>query len=1268
MIRNVATSTEFQDALDACVAGDIIKLDYTKTFEGAFVLRNRGVIPDNNRILITSSADPSKLPGPGRRIQPIHFPFLPKIRGVQASNYKFVPSISTASAANGYILRWLEVQPQYSGGGGDQIGIGYNDSKQTEYSQIPYNITIDQCYIHGSPINGQKRGINWNGDNVKITNNYMTDHLGQGQDSMCIGGGNCRGPLLVENNLLEGGTYSFITAGDDFKIRTIATVLSSPAPTNSGCRLSTTKDLSVGQLVAILWNDGTTDRRKHPYVTSVNHTTGDITYASIGVTPSIPGDVRWGTQPKDITFRRNHCTKKLEWMNPVMGTPVESVSTSAASTGLVAGTYYYRMVAIRAGYEFLSAYGAYTPERTVTLSTTSRVTLNWSAVPTAEKYRIYRYQKDAAGAIINRVYFETVNLTFTDNGTGGTAGGFHSTTNGIKWVVKNIFELKTGVNVLVENNIMENCWRGSDVGESMWLKNNNQGGGHQFSQCHDVTFKNNLWRHVSGWHSNSGVRSSSNQPDDYVERPFNFTFDNNLVYDSGEPWTQGGNIYAFDLSGGTHDVTYNHNTVIHTKYGMVRLIASNKLGYLDNHTWKNSLYVKNTYGIKGGDDAINGGMGKQVLDAHCPGYVFQKNVIGGATSSLYDDLIPAPYNNIMPDMTTFQAQFKNYGGPNIADYKLKRVSEGDSVDSDWLNIATDGKDLGCDIPTLESKIAGVITGDPEGSVTPDEPPPPPPPSSSNLQTLAISFASPAVLGDQYIECGFAPKAIIFMWNRLTADGEGDDAKFGIGVDCIDGTKWSGYLGSDDAVASSRNVYVYSKTNSVNIVSSSISTLRAGSVRLYGQTGFTFDWREVDPELHIISALVLGGDGLTDCTAFDFAAQPAVGSQAVNVGFQPTTVLFFTPTNSTNAVPALGTKNSSMFFGVAVSPTEQAAISERIKNLSNPSSAHRKHNAAACIESVDDTGILRTAALTAFTSTGFTLNYTAVNNSSDRLFGLALKGPRAKLIKITEPAAGQVVYNVGFKPEAILSFGAGLASPGSYSTHSRLVFGAASGVGNRFSISAGARDAVTPTIAKSRLSRDKFYQRSVEGSAPVVEADVAAISSTGFTGSYSGSSSGSDFFVLALGAAPTGGVVTPPALLEATVLLTTDVQADLEAFVLLAASIDIAMEVLASLTTFRAVFHSIVGFFSLRVNLDVKREVDSGEVQCFAADAGGTVVNFNKAFKDVDSITLAVAGSAPRTAIYDFVDAPSPTTFKILVFDNTGARVNGKVSWKARGIV
>lgn len=87
---------------------------------------------------------------------------------------------------------------------------------------------------------------------------------------------------------------------------------------------------------------------------------------------------------------------------------------------------------------------------------------------------------------------------------------------------------------------------------------------------------------------------------------------------------------------------------------------------------------------------------------------------------------------------------------------------------------------------------------------------------------------------------------------------------------------------------------------------------------------------------------------------------------------------------------------------------------------------------------------------------------------------------------------------------------------------------------------------------------------------------------------------------------------------------------------------------------------------LNVRLDIKIKNDMGNGTANSGDTGGTTVNFNVPFVDVESIGVTPSGTTARIAIYDFVDTPNPTSFKVLLFDTSGNRVTGGFSWQARG--
>ena len=88
---------------------------------------------------------------------------------------------------------------------------------------------------------------------------------------------------------------------------------------------------------------------------------------------------------------------------------------------------------------------------------------------------------------------------------------------------------------------------------------------------------------------------------------------------------------------------------------------------------------------------------------------------------------------------------------------------------------------------------------------------------------------------------------------------------------------------------------------------------------------------------------------------------------------------------------------------------------------------------------------------------------------------------------------------------------------------------------------------------------------------------------------------------------------------------------------------------------------------LNVRLDSKLRNDAGSGTANSGDTGGTTVNFNVAFVDVQSISVTPLSTTGVIAVYDFVDAPNPTSFKVLLFNTSGTRVSGGFSWSARGV-
>lgn len=88
--------------------------------------------------------------------------------------------------------------------------------------------------------------------------------------------------------------------------------------------------------------------------------------------------------------------------------------------------------------------------------------------------------------------------------------------------------------------------------------------------------------------------------------------------------------------------------------------------------------------------------------------------------------------------------------------------------------------------------------------------------------------------------------------------------------------------------------------------------------------------------------------------------------------------------------------------------------------------------------------------------------------------------------------------------------------------------------------------------------------------------------------------------------------------------------------------------------------------NLQVILNVTLTLDSGNISALASDASGTVVTYNKTFISVNSVTATPAVSTQP--LYAVTDAITSSTFKVLVFDSSGNRINATINWKARGVI
>lgn len=203
-IISVKLGEDFQSALDRARPGDTILLQAGATFRGAFSLPNK---TGNEFITIRSSADPDQLPPVDTRIVPEKFAaVLPKLE----SDIKGQPVILAVNGAHHYRFIGIEFGSTIDGLY-NIIQLGTGDEKRVE--DLPHHIEFDRVYIHGSPIEGQRRGIAANGKFIKIINSYISDIKRKGEESQAIAAWATDGPIEIVNNYLEAAGENILFGG-----------------------------------------------------------------------------------------------------------------------------------------------------------------------------------------------------------------------------------------------------------------------------------------------------------------------------------------------------------------------------------------------------------------------------------------------------------------------------------------------------------------------------------------------------------------------------------------------------------------------------------------------------------------------------------------------------------------------------------------------------------------------------------------------------------------------------------------------------------------------------------------------------------------------------------------------------------------------------------------------------------------------------------------------------------------------------------------------
>jgi hypothetical protein len=736
----VSTSSQLTAALLSSVPGDRIVVDKTADLiapSGGWVGGVKtGFTFDvdgwcTNPITITTSENIA-IPAIDERVSLAYLASLPSLRPTQAPGNTNDPVFKTAVGARCWKLELLRLRQAYYGGD-TMVKFGNNDGTQTLKVHQPDNCWADRCLFdpRDNPIWSQKRGLQMHGTHMKDTNNAFLQFQvpTSSGDGQCFSGGNGFGPYVHKNSLYEGGTEGTIYGGDDYKLKTIATVDATPVPTTTSCRLTITNGGDapvVDQVIAIVRGGGTINF--HPIaltVTGAGTNKYDITYAPILETidgstyavPDVGGEARWGAIAADISFDGCYWRQPLLWRDQLNMLLSPTSPTAVANTGgsLPAGSY---DVAIAA--EAKSTGGNYitsssTVPITVVLSANGKIDAAWATVTNAERYRIDVKHPDGTwrNTIVNGQ--ATTSGSVSVNGQLNTAiyTGSNKSPSGIRFKGKTLFEIKNAINCEVKNFIWEQHSPLIDIGYVAWIKSNNQNAntfGSPFGWTSNVHIHHGVVRQVTGFMLVSGVEHEAREnglanPEKYRPKMLDGlnVHDILLEHSGGLPNNLGvPSILTLHLANGGKNMHFHHLSLFHVQTGFISLASNDqKDGYLINLQVDSNLAWMNNYGIKG-NSSVSVLQGSAALSAHTRGYSVTNNAFGNNGAIDSGTISGHPPGNTWYTTANFKALMTDYDNDNFA------LPGGSAA----LGSGLGGTNQGADVSGVLTAVANVVSGAP----------------------------------------------------------------------------------------------------------------------------------------------------------------------------------------------------------------------------------------------------------------------------------------------------------------------------------------------------------------------------------------------------------------------------------------------------------------------------------------------------------------------------------------------------------------------------
>jgi hypothetical protein len=251
------------------------------------------------------------------------------------------------------------------------------------------------------------------------------------------------------------------------------------------------------------------------------------------------------------------------------------------------------------------------------------------------------------------------------------------------WQAKNLIESKHAKRLLIEGNVIEGEWADAQAGFAFVLKSENQNGDNPWAQTADVTIRYNKIRNVG-----SVFNLVANPGPNPAVNAARFVITDNVVENVNVgPYTAEGRI--FQLLANLTDVVLMHNTIVSANGGLASTVVYDNPA-ISRLVMHSNILHHGSYGVKGAGVSE----GTASLSRYSPGYLYTNNaMIAGGTASSY------PSNNY------FAAGVSNLGFVDATNGNYQLTSS-----SAYLNKGYDGRDIGADINTVNSRTSSVVVG------------------------------------------------------------------------------------------------------------------------------------------------------------------------------------------------------------------------------------------------------------------------------------------------------------------------------------------------------------------------------------------------------------------------------------------------------------------------------------------------------------------------------------------------------------------------------